>query len=96
VTTSFIMDEALTFLSSRGLHAKAVDLGDRLLTSPSIQFVHVDESLFREAWQYLVRHRDKTYSLTDCTSFVLMQKRGIRAALTFDNHFAQAGFVTQP
>jgi predicted nucleic acid-binding protein len=78
------------------LQAKAIDLGDRFMSSPSIRFVHVDEPHFLDAWHYLVRRRDKTFSLTDCISFVLMQKLGIRTALTFDHHFVQAGFETQP
>lgn len=37
---------------------------------------------------------DKDWSLTDCTSFVVMQDAGINEALTGDRHFEQAGFKT--
>jgi predicted nucleic acid-binding protein len=36
---------------------------------------------------------DKEWSLTDCTSFVVMQDRQINQALTADHHFEQAGFA---
>jgi len=39
------------------------------------------------------RRPDKTWSLVDCASFVVMQKRGITEALTSDVHFEQAGFI---
>jgi predicted nucleic acid-binding protein len=29
----------------------------------------------------------------DCTSFELMERRGLHEALSLDHHFAQAGFV---
>lgn len=35
---------------------------------------------------------DKDWSLTDCTSFIVMQDRGLTDALTGDHHFEQAGF----
>jgi len=43
---------------------------------------------------HLYRQRpDKEWSLTDCTSILIMQTEGIQEALTHDSHFAQAGFT---
>lgn len=96
VTTTFVLDEAVTFLNSRGQHALAVAVGAQLLHSPVITLVHIDAPLLERGWNYFVRHHDKRYSLTDCISFVVMQERGLRQALTFDQHFAQAGFECVP
>ena len=35
---------------------------------------------------------DQSWSLVDCSSFVLMEERGIRDALAYDVDFVQAGF----
>ena len=96
VTTSYIVDEIVTFLNRRRHHDKAVKVGNNLLNASHIQLIHIDEPLFYEGWQYFEQHSDKTYSLTDCVSFVLMKKLGIVEALTFDKHFTQAGFVKLP
>ena len=96
VMTSYIFDEVVTFFNSQHQHAKAVEIGNRLMASPSVQLVHVDEPLFDDGWQYFVRHSDKTYSLTDCISFVLMGKYKIKTAFAFDKHFVQAGFEKIP
>ena len=96
VTTTYVLDEVATFFNSRGFHAKAVEVGERLLRSPSVDLAHVDKALFGAAWRYFQKHEDKAYSLTDCVSFVLMEERGIRQALAFDKHFVQAGFRVLP
>jgi len=96
VTTSFVFNEVATFFNSRGRHAKAVEIGNLLLSSPSVQMFHIDVTLFHEAWRYFIRHSDKWYSFTDCASFVVMKRLRLRTALTFDKHFAQAGFETVP
>lgn len=96
VTTSFIIDEVATYFNSRGHHRKAIDIGRYLMTSPSVQLIHVDATLFQDAWRWLERHQDKRYSLTDCVSFVVMKQRKIKVALTFDKHFFQAGFQMLP
>jgi uncharacterized protein len=37
-------------------------------------------------------HQDKAWGLVDCIPFVAMREVGIHQALTFDQHFVQAGF----
>jgi uncharacterized protein len=96
VTTSYVFDEVVTYFNGRGHHAKAVEVGNRLLTSPSVQFVQVDEELFKEGWQYFQVHQDKDYSFTDCISFVVMKRSRIESAFAFDQHFVQAGFQKLP
>lgn len=36
---------------------------------------------------------DKSWSLTDCISFVVMAERDLTEPLTGDHHFDQAGFT---
>jgi uncharacterized protein len=96
VTTSLVFSEVVTFFNTRGQHAKAVEIGNMLMGSPSITLTHVDESLVERGWDYFQRHSDKSYSLTDCVSFAVMRERGISRALAFDRHFVQAGFIKQP
>ncbi|MFN8486624.1 MAG: PIN domain-containing protein [Caldilineaceae bacterium] len=96
VTTSYIFTEVVTFLNNRGHHAKATEVGSRLLASSAVQLVHVDQALFYEGWSYFQKYHDKEYSLTDCISFLIMQRLSIQTALTFDKHFVQAGFRMEP
>lgn len=93
VTTSYILDEVVTFFNARHHHSKAVEIGSYLLSSTSIQFIHVDEPLFLEGWKRFQRYHDKRYSLTDCISFTIMEQQQISKALAFDKHFVQAGFT---
>ena len=64
-----------------------------LVDNPDIETVWVNEQLHREAMQLLVDRPDKTYSLCDAVSFVLMRQRNMTNALTTDRHFEQEGFV---
>ena len=96
VTTSFVIDEVVTFFATRGMHRKAVEIGHWLFSSPALDVVWVTEELVRDGFEYLKRRSDKRYSLTDCISFVLMDRQGVGEALTFDGHFEQAGFVRLP
>ena len=64
-----------------------------LMENPTVEMVWVDEILHREAMDLLLVRQDKTYSLCDAISFVLMRKKGIREALTTDKHFEQEGFT---
>ena len=96
LTTSYVFDEVMTFFNSRGFHSKAIEVGNNLLNSFSILIIHVDEALFLEGWNYFQKYQDKQYSLTDCISFVVMERSGIGTAYGFDKHFLQAGFLKDP
>ncbi len=71
-------------------------MGETLLYNAAFRLVQVDEDLFHAGWTYFKQHRDKQYSLTDCISFIVMRWLRLQTALTFDHHFAQAGFSTAP
>lgn len=57
------------------------------------EIVRVSASLLDEALILYPRYQDKDWTLTDCTSLLVMRKRGITEALTGDRHFEQAGFI---
>lgn len=52
----------------------------------------VDLDVLSRAWDLFNSRSDKEWSMTDCYSFIVMKKYGIKQALTTDKHFEQAGF----
>ena len=96
LVSTFVMDEVVTLLNTSGQHRKAVAIGDDFLSEPMFEFVHVGHELFDRAWNLFKRRADKTWSMTDCVSFELMKEQRVSHALTFDKHFAQAGFIMLP
>lgn len=96
ITTTYVFDEVVTFFNSRGLHQKAVEIGNRLRRSPRLELVPVTEELFNAGWERFQERSDKRYSLTDCISFVAVERRDLSATLAFDPHFEQGRFTTFP
>jgi predicted nucleic acid-binding protein len=70
-----------------------LDFSKTILADVEVEIVWIDEALHRKAGELLLARLDKTYSLCDAVSFVLMRERGIIEALTTDRHFEQEGFV---
>lgn len=64
-----------------------------LRSDDNVTIVPASQALFDRGVALYVHRPDKEWSLTDCTSFVVMRERGLREALTEDHHFEQAGFV---
>lgn len=91
VTTDYVLDETLTLLRSRrGLDA-ATGFMDKINGSASVKVFWVDERLFQRALVLFRDSRKRSWSLTDCTSFVLMKELRIADAFAFDRHFEEAG-----
>ena len=95
VTTNYVLSELLPLLTMR-LHVRrkrALNLIEPIRLDPLVEIVHIDESLDADAWRLLENRLDKTWSLVDAASFVVMKNRRITEALTTDHHFEQAGFT---
>ncbi len=96
VTTDYVVDESLTLIRMRlGLDA-AESWWEQVSSSSRLGWEWIDAERAEKARQWFFRWRDKRFSFTDCTSFVVMKERRLKIALTTDEHFAEAGFETRP
>jgi uncharacterized protein len=96
VLTNYVFDEVVTLTLSRLGHAAAMHIGNILLNSPQIQSHRIGAQDEINAWAHFSGRPDKGYSFTDCTSFVLMKRLGLKKCLATDNHFRQEGFISLP
>jgi uncharacterized protein len=92
VTTQAILLEIGNFFARPPYRSAALALLGALHADPSVLILPIDETLLARGEQCLGERADKTWGLTGCISFTVMQDRGITAALTADLHFEQAGF----
>jgi hypothetical protein len=96
VTTDYIADETLTILRIRlGLGA-AEAWWQQVDGTSRLRWEYITLERADKARALFFRHRDKEYSFTDCSSFVVMQELKVREALTTDRHFVQAGLIVLP
>jgi predicted nucleic acid-binding protein len=94
VTSEMVLTEVLNAFASKGepLRNAACALVDRVRSSVNAEVVPMTSSAFRDATQRYRGGTDKTWGLTDCTSFLIMEQKGITDALSADRDFQQAGF----
>ena len=94
MTTEFVLLEVANALCTSAWRAKAVKLIEGFRSLPDLLIVPADTILLAEGWELYRSRPDKEWSLTDCTSIVVLQKEHIEQVFTSDHHFKQAGFVT--
>ena len=96
VSTSDIFDETVTAVRRWAGYSPSIEAGEALRTSAMLTLVPIDEALREAAWKHFRTRNDPHLSLTDCTSFAVMERFGIRQAFTFDDDFRRAGFDVIP
>jgi predicted nucleic acid-binding protein len=94
VTTDAVLTEVADGFSRGAGRGAAVRLIRDLLRDPAVTVVDVARTLFEQGLDLYEKRPDKDWSLTDCISFVVMEREQIDQALTADHHFRQAGFTT--
>lgn len=93
ITHSYVIAEFVALATVRRLpRAPALAYMVDLIGNPDIEMVWVDEALHQQAMALLLARQDKTYSLCDAVSFVVMRQQNVTEALTTDHHFKQEGF----
>lgn len=96
VTTDFVADETLTLIRLRlGLTA-AQAWWMQVDRSARLRWERIDSDRFEKARELFFQYKDKAFSFTGCTSFVVMREMRLTHALTTDAHFRQAGLQTVP
>lgn len=94
VTSEMVLAEVLNAFASKGelLRGAACELVDRIRSNPNAEIVPMTSTAFRDATERYRGRTDKTWGLTDCTSFLIMEQKGITDVLSADRDFQQAGF----
>jgi len=93
LTHSGVLEEVIPLSTARKSPRElALRYISEIIDDPTIVVVWVDKPLLRRALDLLHARPDKTYSLCDALSFILMKERALADALTTDRHFEQEGF----
>jgi len=92
ITTSGVLLEVGNSLSEQPARQECVRLVEYIRSHHRIHVVELTEALFDRGWQLFKDRSDKTWSLVDCISFIVMEDNRLHDALTADRHFEQAGF----
>ena len=90
LTTNFVVAETHALFLMRLGHKHATDFLREIALSSTV-IVRISPRDEEQARGIIFQYEDKDFSLTDATSFAVMQRLSIPYAFTFDRHFAQYG-----
>lgn len=93
ITTEWVLTELADGLASSRHRSVFLQTRQELLADADVQVIPLDVQLHEKGIRLYASRADKEWSLTDCISFVVMQREALTEALTGDHHFEQAGFV---
>ena len=92
-TTDAVLIEVTAALAKPTSRVEAITIWDQFHNGDA-KFRSIEASCanLTDAMALFRDRPDKGWSLTDCFSFLVMQREGLTDALTADRHFEQAGF----
>ena len=91
VITDAVLLEIANSLARRYKN-EAIEVIEQFLDSEDVEVIRLTPEIFDRAFELYKTRPDKEWGLVDCVSFIVMQDLHIQEVLTFDQHFAQAGF----
>jgi uncharacterized protein len=92
VVTEYVLWECVNFFSDQMNRARAETVVSHISDHAQYELIPATRGLFLRGYELHRNRPDKSWSLTDCISFLVMSQRRMQSALTYDLHFEQAGF----
>ena len=99
ITSNYVMAETLTWLSYNKLRPAAYQLLSRVEAAEKLGYMDtewVSAEIHEQAVDIFRRFDDQDYSICDCTSFVVCERRRVDFAFGFDAHFRTMGIEVRP
>lgn len=93
VTTTWVLTELADGLCREDSRDSFSTIFDLIESDPDTEIVKSTDELWRDGITLYNARPDKEWSLTDCISFVVMEREALTEVLTGDHHFEQAGFI---
>jgi predicted nucleic acid-binding protein len=93
VTSEMVLAEVLNAFASKAeaLRIAACSLVDQIRSNPNAEIVPMTSNTFREAMERYRSRPDKTWGLTDCTSFLIMEQKGNHGSAQRRPRFSTGG-----
>jgi len=93
LTTGFVLLEVADALSALKIRKKAVQFLDGLKSLTILTILDIEQDWMDKGWGIYSQRDDKSWGLTDCISFAVMDENKVHEAFTSDEHFKQAGYT---
>lgn len=96
ITSEMVLTEFLNFFSKFDpkIRKEAGLMVKRMQAHPNVIIINQNSQQFSQALELYLQRPDKQWSLTDCSSFQIMEDLQLIEAIAHDKHFQQAGFIT--
>ena len=94
LTHNYVLAEFVALATARRVpRGEVLRFVASLVVSDEIVVIWVDKGLHERSMDLLSQRLDKSWSLCDAVSFMMMKEQNILEVLTTDHNFEQAGLV---
>ncbi len=91
-TTNHVLDELATLLARKTTYEFSATKMQGIYDSEGMRIERSSRRDEVKAIDYFRKFADQKVSFTDCLSFAIMNRVGLKEVFTFDRHFGLAGF----
>ncbi|MBI4685823.1 MAG: type II toxin-antitoxin system VapC family toxin [Nitrospirae bacterium] len=92
LTTQLVLIELANSLCLPPQKPLAIKIIDKIQSDPLTTVIPLTYDRFEKALSLYKKRTDKSWGMIDCFSFIAMDEFSVKQALTFDEHFRQAGY----